>query len=187
MRSKEAEKYNHVTFNVDRQLEVMAERLSSLPQNISPTPIYKQMEKLEEKKREAQNKLAEMQSSGFVKDEPCELQDFQRFLKAMSEILRRDDNLKIRQKVIRYLVHKINVLADGFEVHFKVGESYVKIFLIKLDQGESQNKKAQALSVSLGLDLDKKNALPDLNSGNASQFLGPFSSNTCQFGAPVRT
>ena len=181
--SKEAEKYNHVTFNVDRQLEVLAERLSSLPQSISPTPIYKQMEKLEEKKREAQSKLAEMQSSGFVKDEPCELQDFQRFLKAISEILRRDDNLKVRQKVIRYLVHKINVLPDGFEVHFKVGESYVKIFLIKLDHGETQQKKAQALSDSLGLGLDKKNALLEISSGNASQFLGHFSSNTCQNGA----
>lgn len=99
--SKEAEKYNHVYFNVDRQLEVLAERLATLPETISATPIYKQMEKLEERKREAQSKLSELQSSGFVKDEPCELQDFQRFLKAVSEILRRDDNLKVRQKVIR--------------------------------------------------------------------------------------
>ena len=58
--------------------------------------------------------------------------------------------------MIRYLVHKINVLADGFEVHFRVGESYVKGFLIKLDHGESQNRKAQALSDSSGSGLDKK-------------------------------
>jgi hypothetical protein len=59
--------------------------------------------------------------------------------------------------------------------------------LIKLDHGESQNKKAQALSDSLGSSLDKKNALPDLNSGNALQFLGHYSSNTCQIGALGRT
>lgn len=182
--SKEAEKQNHVVFNVERQLEIMAERLSTLPESISPTPIYKQMEKLEEKKREAQNALTQMQSSGFVKDEPCELQDFQRFLKAVSGILRQDDNLKIRLKVIRYLVHKINVLDDGFEVHFKVGESYVKIFLIRFAQGENYNRRAKALSESLETNLDKKNALPDSESGNASQFLGHFGSNTCVFGAP---
>jgi hypothetical protein len=115
------------------------------------------------------------------------LQDFQRFLKAVSEILKRDDNLKIRQKVIRFLVHKINIIPDGFEVHFKVGESYVKVFLIKHDQSVSQNKKAQAVSEAFRLDLDKINALPDSESGNASQFLGHFSSNTCQSGAPGRT
>lgn len=181
--SKEAEKFNHIIFNVDRQLEVLAERLSSLPQSISPTPVYKQMEKLEEKKKEAQGQLAKLQSSGFMKDEPCELRDFQRFLKALGEILRRDDNLKMRQKVIRLLVHKINIIPDGFEVHFKVGESYVKIFLIKHEQGVSQNRKAQSLVGALESDLDKKNALLDSTSGNASQFLGHFSSNTCQIGA----
>ena len=104
----------------------------------------------------------------------------------MGEILRRDDNLKIRQKVIRLLVHKINIIPDGFEVHFKVGESYVRIFLIKLAQNENQNKKSQALSDSFGADLDKKNALLEISSGNASQFLGHRSSNTCLSGARER-
>ena len=128
-------------------------------------------------------KLTQLQSAGFIKDEPCELQDFQRFLKAINSILKQDDNLKVRQKVIRYLVHKIYILADGFEVHFKVGESYVKIFLIKLDHGEAQNKKAQVVLDSFESDSDKKNALLEINSGNALQLLGCKSSNTCQIGA----
>lgn len=185
--SKDAEKYNHVVFNVDRQLEVMAERLATLPQSISPTPIYKQMEKLEERKKEAQSKITELQSSGFIKDEPSELQDFQRFLKAIGGLLQSDDNPKIRLKIVRFLVHKVNVIPDGFEAHFKVGESYVKIFLIKFENGERQKKKAQTLLTTMDDNLDKKNALPDLNSGNASQFLGHFGSNTCQIGAPGRT
>lgn len=157
--SKEVEKFNHIIFNMDRQLDVMAERLSSLPQTISPTPIYKQMEKLEEKKREAQNRLTEMHSTGFVQDEPCELQDFQKFLKALSDLLRRDDNIKIRQKIIRHLVHKINIIEDGFEAHFKVGETYVKVFLL--------NQKEEG--------------------GNALQFFKDYRSNTCQNGDPTPT
>lgn len=157
--SKEVEKYNLVIFNVDRQLDIMAERFSSLPQSISPTPIYKQMEKLEEKKREAQTKLTKIQSTGLVKDEPCELQDFQKFLKTMSEILRKDDNLKVRQKIIRYLIHKINIIEDGFEAHFKVGETYVKVFLLN-----QKNEK-----------------------GDASQFLKDHRSNTCQNGVLTPT
>ena len=78
--SKEAEKCNQMVFSLDRQLEVLAERLSTLPSEISPTPIYKQMEKLENRKKEAQKKLSELESSGFVKDEPCEMKDFKKFL-----------------------------------------------------------------------------------------------------------
>ena len=96
--SKEAEKCSHIIFNTDRQLEVMAERLATLPESISPTPIYKQMEKLEERKKEAQSKIAQMQSSGFVKDETCELHDLQRFLKAKKEHMIKQVNRKIWRK-----------------------------------------------------------------------------------------
>jgi len=74
--SKELEKLNHVIFNVERQLEVLAERLATLPQSISPTPVYKQMEKLEERKLIAQRRASEMQSKGIIKDEPVGLRDF---------------------------------------------------------------------------------------------------------------
>lgn len=177
--SKEAEKCNHIIFNVDRQLEVMAERLATLPESISPTPIYKQMEKLEEKKKEAQNKITQMQSTGYIKDEPCEIQDFQKFLKSVRELLKREDNLKVRMKIIRLLVYKIHIIPDGFEAHFKVGESYVKIFLINFEKTKRQSDQGE----NQFTDLQKRNALPEISSGNASQFFWHFSSNTCQFGA----
>ena len=43
--SKELEGLTHTIFNVDRQLDLLAERLASLPQSISTTPIYRQCKK----------------------------------------------------------------------------------------------------------------------------------------------
>ncbi len=138
------------------------------------------MEKLEERKKEAQTKLSQMQSIGFIKDEPSELKDFQRFLKFVEELLKREDDIKIKQKVIRYLVHRVNILQDGFEIHFKVGESYVKIFLIKFESGKIQEKKIQLNSSLKG---SESTPAPPLGAFDASQFLGHFSSNTCVSGA----
>ena len=162
----------------------MAERLLSLPETVSATPIYRQMEKLEERRKEAQENLTKLQSSGFIKDEPAQFQDFQRFLKALAEWLRKDDNPKVRQKLIRFLVHKITIIPDGFEAHFRVGESYVKIFLIKLESG-----KAQAKMINLGATgrFETTSTQPPLGRTDASQFLGLDSSNTCHIGAPGRT
>jgi hypothetical protein len=58
--SKEAERCRQTVFSVDQQLETLAERLSSLPATISPTPIFKQMEKLEGIKNAAQSKLTQL-------------------------------------------------------------------------------------------------------------------------------
>ena len=66
-----------------------------------------------------------------------------------------------------YLVHKIYILPDGFETHFKVGESYVKVFLLNKEKSAVFTKKAQSFSESI---LDKKNALPDSTSGTHRNF-----------------
>ncbi len=144
------------------------------------------MEKLEEQRRDAQTKLSRMQSDGFVKDEPVSLSDYRLFLKAISDLLKSDQNLKFRIKVIRFLVHKIQIIPEGFEVHFKVGESYVKIFLVKYEELRKGDKSEKAVA-NTESNIINKSALPDFSSGNAAYFSGHFSSNTCYFGAQDKT
>jgi hypothetical protein len=170
--SKEMERYNREIYSADRQLEVMAERLASLPSTISPTPVYKQMEKLEEKKKEAQNKLAQQQASGAFKDEPASLQEYLRFLKAVGELMKNESDVKFRSKIIRLLVDKVLIVPEGFEAYFRIGETYTKVFLARFDELKTQDKKGRGGSLGhSGVAL-----------GDASHFLGFFSSHTCKSG-----
>lgn len=153
--SKEIEKCNQTIFSVDQQLEVMAERLSSLPQTISPTPIYRQMEKLEGHKKAAEERLMKLREAGVVHDEPADMREFQKFLSVLVDWLRREDSPKIRMKIIRALVRKILITAEGFEIYFKVGEIYVKGFLNDFESG----KKAKLQMTDFG----QKNRAVDLD------------------------
>ncbi len=91
------------------------------------------------------------------------------------------------------------IIPDGFEVYFKVGESYVKILVPGLVGRAKFESSSHDYNVNTEADyreklmdssgeteeiLDKKNALVD--STNASQFYRHFGSNTCQNGAPTR-
>ncbi len=184
--SREVEKCNQTVFSVDRQLELMAERLSSLPETISPTPIYKQMEKLEGHKKEAQARLASLQATGATRDEPVEMRDFTRFLAAVKGFLRSDDSVKMRMKIIRLLVRKVLITTEGCEIYFKVGQTFVQIFLKDVD-GENGKK-----TIGLGESGHKKRAkdfLPspelELSQRPEKDFkknLEVFGSNTCIFG-----
>jgi hypothetical protein len=83
-------------------------------------------------------------------------------------------------KIIRLLVHKILITPEGFEAHFKVGESFVKIFLIRHDEQKSQTQKfLKSASGSVNSNLGGDGTL----SNNASLFLASASSNTCKSGA----
>ena len=68
----------------------------------------------------------------IIKDELADLRDFRSLISAISQLLKKDESNKIKMKIINYLVHRINIIPDGFEVHFKVSESYVKILTAKL-------------------------------------------------------
>ena len=169
--SKEVEKCNHVIFSVGQQLERMAERLLSLPMTISPTPIYHQMEKLEGHRREAEIRLAKLKDAGVLKDPPAEMRDFRIFLESVRDILKNSDESKLRAKVVQALVRKIVVNQDGFEIHFKVGETYIKIFL-----NETENQ-----------DLGQKKGAGTLNSSPYSKKnLEVFGSSTCINGGRER-
>ena len=169
--SKEAERCRQIVFSTDRQLETMAERLSTLPSSISPTPVYRQMEKLEGIKREAQEKLEKLESVGAVKDPPVELRDFRAFASALKDWLEAENSPKQRAAIARRLLQKIVVQREGCEIFFRVGETYVKGFL----QGElmeSKRRRSEAGLVPAG------NGAP----GSGENFEKVFGSNTCKIG-----
>lgn len=145
--SKEIEKHNQTIFSIDQQIEILAERLSMLPKEISPTPIFKQMEKLENMKRASQDTLNEMTKNGFYKDVPSDLKTFEAFLDSLKVILKNNntENMKFKVRMIRALIDKVLVTPDGLEIYFKVGGRYVGTFL---EEGKKKPK-----GDSLGFDL----------------------------------
>ncbi len=151
--SKEIERHSQTIFSVDQQIEILAERLSVLPKEISPTPVFKQMEKLENLKRLSQEKLSEMTQNGFFKDAPSDLSSYEVFLDSLKMILKNNEsgNYKFKTRIIKSLVDKIFVTVDGLEIFFKVGGSYVANFL---EEGKKNPKGG-----SIGFDLPQNSSV----------------------------
>jgi hypothetical protein len=137
-------KNNSIIFSVDQQLELMAERFASLPKGISPSPVYRQMEKLEVRKKDAMAALAKLRDTGVIKDEPASLRDFERF-----------------------------------EVHFKVGENYVKSFIASESSAKSSPERK-------GANIGQKKGAGSVASGPAEKNMQVACSNTCINGGRER-
>lgn len=54
------------------------------------------MEKLEERKFNAQERIAALRESGVIRDEPAEIKDFEKFTQSLTAILASDDSLKVK-------------------------------------------------------------------------------------------
>jgi hypothetical protein len=172
-------KNNSIIFSVDQQLELMAERFASLPKGISPSPVYRQMEKLEVRKKDAMAALAKLRDTGVIKDEPASLRDFERFLRALREMLQESAAANIKARVIRALVKRVVITSEGFEVHFKVGENYVKSFIASESSAKSSPERK-------GANIGQKKGAGSVASGPAEKNMQVACSNTCINGGRER-
>jgi site-specific DNA recombinase len=154
-----------------QQLDVLAERLSELPKSISPTPIYKQMEKLELKRADEQAKLGKAQKENSNFALPVELDSYNEFLAGLSQ-LSRSSLAPDRARITRCLVQKIEIGPTFVRIHFRVAK-----LSIKAELDDIMHKYETVKSV-----IEPKGK----SSAAADYFFSSNSSGTLTNGAPTR-
>lgn len=120
---KEAKRLEAQLTGFNSQLEGLTERLAELPKTVSAAPFYKQMEKIEEKKKETETLLLKTREAMDEKT-PAVIEDYWQFVKQLKYVFEFGDS-QIREKIIKRLVQKIEVNSDEVTLHMIVDESVV--------------------------------------------------------------
>ena len=102
-------------------LEALAERLGELPKDVSASLIYRQMEKLEEAKRAALDKLQEVNRNGAMRELPAQLTQYRAFLGMMGRLLGEVSEAETRAKIVARLVHRVEIGTKGVVIHYYAG------------------------------------------------------------------
>jgi site-specific DNA recombinase len=150
-RSKEAEQLKQKLLIIDGQLEALAEHLSKIPKSVSPAPIFAQMQRLEEQKVTAQLSLETLLGSvGALCDMPAQLKDYKKLLESVRNSWSENLSHDTKSQILRRLVHRIEVLAEGFRIHYYTGKNHVN--------SDGYMPKEEA-----GGDLENSNSIKDPN------------------------
>ena len=105
-------------YGFNSQIDALVERLFELPKEVSASPIYKQMENLEQRKSEAVellDRLSDTPETDFL----VNLNDYQSFVSDLRELWL-SANSTTKSKIIQSLIHKIEVDVDSVVVHYNV-------------------------------------------------------------------
>jgi hypothetical protein len=106
-------------------MEALTDHLSKLPKEISPEPIFAQMQKLGEKKAELEEKLTELRSQQSMNELPATFEDYQAFCKSIRLMLGNESNGDFRNQILRKLIHKVEVTPSSYKIHYFVGENVI--------------------------------------------------------------
>jgi site-specific DNA recombinase len=146
--STEVKKAKDKIRSLENQLEVLSERLAQLPKTVSPTPVFKQMEKIEADKSAMQTRLGDLQRLQGGIDATVPFKDYQSLLGALHRLANTPQGSSTRGKIIRTLVRRIDITPEGFKLSFQVGRNYVEGELARLTGSPSTKKNALIGSTS---------------------------------------
>lgn len=148
---------------LNSQMDALAERLTILPKSISPVPLFKQMEKLEEAKNELEEKLLKIADQN-VAGRLVPMENFQSFAAYTKKVLLPNSDFGLKRRIMQKFIRKIEVGVDSIKIHWNLDKHHyqqeLKIML------SAQNPLVKTTRGSL---LERVAGSPSLTSGHPTR------------------
>ena len=113
-------------YNLNSQIEALAERIAALPKTLSADPFYRQMEKLQATQADEQAKLKALEAETHATDEPAQLASMQEFLAGLRKLADGPKGEELRAQIVQMLIQKIEILPTAFRLHYLIGRNYME-------------------------------------------------------------
>lgn len=112
--------------NIDRKLEALTERIAELPKEVSAKPLYAKMGQLQEQREELDGLLEEKRRElkGLM-DTPASVENWQKFMEAFGRVFKSSLSVDDQTRLIKTLIHKIELGREEIKIHYYVGEEYI--------------------------------------------------------------
>ena len=128
-------------------LEALTQRLGELPKSVSASLIYQQMEKLELVKKEAKERLRQLEEAKeFLGDVPIDFESYKKTLQSIQKSFKNKLEPEEKAKIIKRLVHKIEIGTESIKIHYYAGRDALGV----LEPPKNNPKKMCSSSLTNG-------------------------------------
>lgn len=128
--SSEKEKLKAKLYGVNSQLDALAERIAILPVTVSPTPLFKQMEKLEAAKKDLQDRLLKVKDIN-LSERLVSIETFEEFKRIAKKTLLENPDFNIKRNILQKFIHRVEIGVESLKIYWNLDrdnfESELKI------------------------------------------------------------
>ena len=123
----EIKRFQNKKINIDRKLEMLTERLTELPKEISATPLYSKMTNLQKQKEELDHLLeSKRRELKGLMENPADIQNWKEFLSVFGKIFHSHLTVDQQTQLIKKLIYRIELGVNDIRIHYFVGEDHIK-------------------------------------------------------------
>ncbi len=104
------------------QVEVLVERVAGLPKDVDAAPFYTQVARLQAEGERLGKEIEKARSEAVEEDRYLDLSSLRAFTAALKlQLEKADTNPDLQAAIFRKVVHRIDVLPDGYEIFYHAG------------------------------------------------------------------
>ncbi len=115
--SSEKDKLKAKLYGINSQLDALAERIAGLPMTVSPTPLFKQMEKLEVVKKDLEERLLRVKDIN-LSERLVSIETFVEFKKIAKKTLLENPDFNIKRNILQKFIHRVEIGIDSLKIYW---------------------------------------------------------------------
>lgn len=121
--SKERDRLKAKSYGLNSQLEALAERIAILPKELSPIPLFNQMEKIQKAKEEVDKKLFGLKDVN-LDERLVNLTTIKKFIDYSKFLLNENPDFNIRRKVLQKFVRRVEIGVNSVKIYWNVDKAF---------------------------------------------------------------
>ncbi|MBC7538272.1 MAG: recombinase family protein [Bacteriovorax sp.] len=120
---QERARYKAKLYGVNSQIDALAERIGILPKGISPTPLFNQLEKIQNAKKEIEEKLMSIKEIN-LDQRLVPLETFNKFAEFSKKVISENSDFNIRRQILQKFVKRVEIGPDCIKIHWNVDKEF---------------------------------------------------------------
>ena len=121
--AKDYDRLKAKLYGLNSQLDSLAERIAILPKAVSPGPLFKQMEKIENYKNEIEEQLLSVREIN-LDEKLVSLETFSDFRQIVKESLSENTDMNIRKMILQKFIKRVEIGPDSVKIHWNVDKEF---------------------------------------------------------------
>ncbi|NOT80663.1 MAG: hypothetical protein HOP07_16880 [Bacteriovoracaceae bacterium] len=108
---------------LNSQLNALAERIAILPKAVSPIPLFNQMEKIENHKKEIEEKLLTVKEVN-LDQKLVPLETFSKFREFIKKSLNENPDANVRKMILQKFVRRVEIGPESVKIYWNVDKEF---------------------------------------------------------------